>query len=620
MNVDLNQKRTGYRNRRFPYTSVIRQIGLPGVLVFFLTVMVASAGLALEMALLNPKFVKYMEDINQGRFRSKVTVGGHGLGLIPGPIDLSHADRTRPPAGQLSGSLPSSYDLRTTGKLTDIRDQGNCGGCWAFATYSSMESFLMPSESRDFSEQNLLDGNGFDPDPCDGGNAEMSIAYLTRWSGPVNESDDPYQFSAIPVQKHVQKAVYFPPTQYTFNEIKQAVMNYGAVFTGMRAAELDSSQYYNQATSSYYYSGTGEPDHAVAIVGWDDNYSKSNFIKTPPGNGAFIIRNSWGTGFGDSGYFYMSYYDTYAGSFCWAFNNAESTNNYLEIYEHDTLGWVGNIGYSGLESAWGANIFQASSTASLAAVSFYAVGSSTGYELQIYTGVTAGNPTSGVLAAIQTGTISEIGYHTIILSIPPPISSGQLFSVVIKFNTPGNDYPIPVETPISGYSSKAVYHSGESFAGSDGKNWTDVSSALFRSNICIKAFTAKAEDIQKFGEEPGVVQASVAAGQVVELVINSTNTYGDIPVYQWLPFLATYSGNQTPLYLISDKGVVSLNDVGSDLNNYTFTFDSDGLTSIVTLAMSDLGLAAGDSFVYGYAYLNPSGVMIIDNVVVITVK
>jgi hypothetical protein len=106
----------------------------------------------------------------------------------------------------------------------------------------------------------------------------------------------------------------------------------------------------------------------------------------------------------------------------------------------------------------------------------------------------------------------------------------------------------------------------------------------------------------------------------VELVINSTNTYGDIPVYQWLPFLAAYSGNQTPLYLISDKGVVSLNDVGSDLNNYTFTFDSDGLTSIVTLAMSDLGLAAGDSFVYGYAYLNPSGVMIIDNVVVITVK
>jgi len=109
-------------------------------------------------------------------------------------------------------------------------------------------------------------------------------------------------------------------TSATDNDtIKQAVMTYGAVDTAILvtggAAYLPpySDAYYNASTYAYYYNGTDAVDHEIAIVGWDDNFAASNFSTVPPGNGAFIMRNSWGTAWGQSGYFYMSYYDTQVG-------------------------------------------------------------------------------------------------------------------------------------------------------------------------------------------------------------------------------------------------------------------------------------------------------------------
>lgn len=88
-----------------------------------------------------------------------------------------------------------------------------------------------------------------------------------------------------------------------------------------------------------------EPDHDVAIVGWDDNYSRDNFNKKPAGDGAWIIRNSWGADWGDGGYFYMSYYDSYAGSNVTAFHNTQATDNYSRIYQYDPLGNISAMGY-----------------------------------------------------------------------------------------------------------------------------------------------------------------------------------------------------------------------------------------------------------------------------------
>jgi C1A family cysteine protease len=128
------------------------------------------------------------------------------LGWRPSPLDMQHfagqdvaAAITGRKAGApalLTGSVSDpAYDLRTYNKLTPVRDQGYYGTCWSFASYGSLESSLMPGESRSFSENNIAMNAGFDTsDPMNsGGNSQMAAAYLARWNGPVNESCRPYK-------------------------------------------------------------------------------------------------------------------------------------------------------------------------------------------------------------------------------------------------------------------------------------------------------------------------------------------------------------------------------------------------------------------------------------------
>ena len=171
----------------------------------------------------------------------------------------------------------------------------------------------------------------------------MAMAYLTRWSGPVNESDDPYNASSttsptnLNVQKHVQNAYVIPDRSNSTdnNNIKSALMSYGAIFTSMYMSDT----YYNATDAAYYDNIATSGNHAVTIVGWDDSYSRYKFSRIPPGDGAFIVKNSWGSSWGDSGYFYVSYYDKNFG-----LNNviftADPASNYGHIYQYDPLGWV----------------------------------------------------------------------------------------------------------------------------------------------------------------------------------------------------------------------------------------------------------------------------------------
>lgn len=117
-----------------------------------------------SLAPVNPDFLKYIQDLKIGRFQS-VTGDGHALGYIPPPVDLSHLKglQVYQSFGVPKVSSPSAFDLRTLGKLTPVKDQGNCGSCWAFATYGSLESNLLPGETWDFSENNLKNTHGFDP-------------------------------------------------------------------------------------------------------------------------------------------------------------------------------------------------------------------------------------------------------------------------------------------------------------------------------------------------------------------------------------------------------------------------------------------------------------------------
>ncbi|GAF82584.1 unnamed protein product, partial [marine sediment metagenome] len=196
---------------------------------------------------------------------------------------------------------------------------------------------------------------------------------------------------------------------------------------------------------------------------------------------AWIVRNSWGTAWGENGYFYISYYDSNIGQSNASFINAEEPDS--TIYQYDPLGYVGNVGY-GTSTAWGANVFTATSNERLTSVAFYAATVNTSYEVYIYDTFSAGS-FSDFLGS-KSGTVTCPGYYVIDLDSSVGLTSGDDFAVVVKFTTPGYNWPIPMEYPISGYSDAATANPGQSYVSSDGTSWTDITSIWSNTNVCIK--------------------------------------------------------------------------------------------------------------------------------------
>jgi C1A family cysteine protease len=480
-----------------PYRRTIPWLALVAALFALILAapLAASAGPVLRAAPHSAEFQRYQADLKLRQTLGLDRVPGFRPGVVPAPMDPSAAGSARLDAAR--GAYPSSYDLRAYGKLSPVRDQYPWGTCWTFATFGSLESCLLPGEPRDFSEDNVALNSGFDTGSTPalkydhGGNYYMSTAYLIRWSGPVDESDDAYGDSITPsgltAKKHVQEVLYIPGGEYATDtaNIKYALTTFGAVATSIRWEDW----YYNTATASFYDWGSSAINHAVTIVGWDDGYAAANFAATPPGPGAWLVRNSWGTSEHQSGYFWVSYYDRFCGTsavFNAVYTGVESTTNYTGMYSYDPLGQSDTVGY-GSETAWGANVFTATKGAAITAVGFFTHVPNTTYTL--YSGATF-----DTLRPRGTGTISIPGFHTLELSPLMTLRSGMKFVVAMRLTSPGNGYPIAVEKAVTGFSSSATASPGQSFVSSDGSSWVDLTGWDSTANVSLKAYSSTYTD------------------------------------------------------------------------------------------------------------------------------
>lgn len=435
------------------------------------------------------------------------------------------------------GALPDSYDLRDYNLVTPVKDQGSNGNCWAFSSIASLESCILKATgcTYDLSEENMKDlmskysSYGWNMATNTGGYDRMGYSYLVSWLGPVNESDDRYVIGEIlsPVLNsifHIQNVLFLKRTSYTDNdEIKRAIMSYGAVSTSIHMYQsTEGADYYRKGSNLYWYRTDLGSNHAVAIVGWDDNYSRDHFKTTPPGDGAWIIKNSWGSRSGDGGYYYVSYYDTclaplnnHYTTYVFMFNDSIK---YDKNYQYDVSGRT-DFFLNESNTVWYKNRFTASDNEYLSAVSTY-FEKDTSWDLFIYV--------NDVLKHTQSG-MSPISYSTIELSEFIPLNVGDVFEVAFKI-TVDKEASVPISEDIIARGievNKQMFHENISFISYDGENWTDFyglvwaySSHTYATQVaCIKAFTI-------LDEVNSTTSLTVDVGDACSLRAEIMNQYG----------------------------------------------------------------------------------------------
>lgn len=420
--------------------------------------------------------------------------------------------------------LPASYSMADEGLLPPVRNQGKWGTCWAHASICSLETNmikkgLVDKSQVDYSERHLSyfahKRNSALADGADkydtqygwygGGNYRMSTFGLSGWYGAADESDFPY--SAYGDMEDLEEGSRTASVCHltdasvltTSEEIKGAIIKNGSVICSYYS---DDKSIDNRNHAVYQTQNLGT-NHLVSIVGWDDGYSASNFSgsqngDTPASDGAWLCRNSWGSSWGDNGYFWISYEDATLGWFC-SFE-AEAADNYDNIYQYDGAGYNCYIGY--VKSA---NIFQSKSVEELKAVSFYAYGYYD-YIIEIYVEKEGGmgSPSDGMMVYSQSGTLDAPGYHTIRLDESVVLEGGKKYAAAVQFiSNDGSDVYSYAERG-DDYSSEE----GQSFMYTNAGKWADTSGFTNGiKNVCIKAFTDDVENADKSLLEPVIKQA-----------------------------------------------------------------------------------------------------------------
>lgn len=445
---------------------------------------------------------------------------------------------------------PTKYDPRKENpeEMTSVKNQNPWGSCWAFATMEILQNSMIrqgfaDNDSIDLSERHLayftyntgydaLDNANDDEIISNPGHTYLSLGgstgraatRLMNWQGGALEEDYPYSNSStepekLNPEKDAQNAailahdIYFIPTKNATTEdrksaVKQLISEYGSVAWSY----YQNSVYYDSDTYAYNCNNKTGTNHAITIVGWDDEFPVSGFKAAyrPENNGAWIVKNSWGSQWGEDGYFYISYEDTSLGS-----GNSAAVAVAVPGDSYDNNYFYGNTPYN--STTFGkirkaAQIFKIKGNPGgeqLTAVSIMLPGEKAEYSIQVYrnpdvTDDIVKDPESGtpMLEEPYEGITGYAGLYTIDLPEPVEFSEGDWMAVVIQFKNGVNIYTDKSEQKTGTLSKGETYemtynntvHAGQSMYYSNNK-WIDLVDRKF--NFRINALTKNKENDSK---------------------------------------------------------------------------------------------------------------------------
>ncbi len=399
--------------------------------------------------------------------------------------------------------FPETFDLRDydgVNYVTSVKSQEG-GTCWTHGAVAAIEGNLLMNGNwvaagldgePNLSEYHLDWWNGFNSEfnqdtmPNDGsgldvhygGDYRVTSAYLSRGDGVVKDTvSETYWFNNTPSRENENYKMFYVRHMewYIVEEdisnidlIKQKIMDYGVMGTCMAY----NGSFINGQYEHYQpYSSDVLPNHAVAIIGWDDN--RETQADQP---GAWLVKNSWGEWWGNSGYFWISYYDK------WATREPEmgaiSFIDVVEpffdtIYYHDYHGWRDTREDVSLAM----NAFEAHDSVTLKAVNFYTAADTVSFTCTIYDDFESKDLTNQL--GQVTGIIDHTGLHTIDLEEELGFAPGDDFYISLEFDKDGMPFDRTSEVPVllCGNNKKTVVHStsspNQSFYKNTSDEWVD---------------------------------------------------------------------------------------------------------------------------------------------------
>ena len=425
--------------------------------------------------------------------------------------------------------LPTAYSSVEEGYTPAVRSQGNLGNCWAYAATACVEismvkNNVIAAEDVNLSEEHLvyyiyrpvadpLGGTNVDYGSVmqdtiysmfnSGGEISYATATLLGWMGPVAQENfpsydyllanhnQPTQIEGLNDIEHAydnREAIVVESvavSMYNRDVAKTAIMDYGSLGIS-----------YNSNTSNFDFEHSAQysdsyiaPNHAVTVVGWDDNFPKENFKVQPEADGAWLVRNSWGAGHGINGYFWLSYYDETISGGTRAFR-AVAPNKYDNNYRYERTG--NDVGYvNGVEGGniEAANVFKIQKDQEiLKAVQFGTQWSKTKFSIQVYKNPTDPKvPSSGekLLKQPIEGIKELSGIYTVDLGQTILLEKDDVIAVSI---THSSDNPLVCPAAQTGNTGKCL--AGESLYRVNGGEWKDCGEDYLGKNFLIRAFTS----------------------------------------------------------------------------------------------------------------------------------